>query len=153
MRRAYLLTTVLALVLLPSNVVAAAVPLLQEEWSANATEVGWVFAAYQVGYVVSVLFVLPLTDRVRPGIILIWCTVLASLSFVLFPLLATDVWSASGLRFLAGLGLAGIYMPGVRMISTSASPNAEVLRSASTSRHSTWAPPPRSLQRDYFSPI
>ncbi len=103
MRRAYLLTTVLALVLLPSNVVAAAVPLLREEWSANATEVGWVFAAYQVGYVVSVLFVLPLTDRVRPGMILVWCTVLASLSFVLFPLLARDVWSASGLRFLAGL--------------------------------------------------
>jgi MFS family permease len=120
--RAYLLTTVLALVLLPSNVVAAAVPLLREEWSANATEVGWVFAAYQVGYVVSVLVVLPLTDRIRPGMILVWCTVLASLSFVLFPLLARDVWSASGLRFLAGLGLGGIYMPGVRMISTSAIP-------------------------------
>jgi hypothetical protein len=38
--RAYLLTSVLALVLLPSNVVAAAVPLLREEWSANATEGG-----------------------------------------------------------------------------------------------------------------
>ncbi len=119
--RAYLLTSVLALALLPSNVVAAVVPLLQEEWGASATEIGWVFASYQVGYVVSVLVVLPLTDRIRPGAILIWCTVLASLSFVMFPLLAKDVWSASGLRFLAGLGLAGIYMPGVRLVSAASS--------------------------------
>jgi MFS family permease len=120
--RAYLLTSVLALALLPSNVVAAVVPLLQEEWGASATEIGWVFASYQVVYVASVLVVLPLTDRIRPGAVLIWCTVLASLSFVMFPLLAKDVWSASGLRFLAGLGLAGIYMPGVRLVSAASSP-------------------------------
>lgn len=120
--RAYLLTAVLALALLPSNVAAAVVPLLQKEWSASAAEIGWVFAAYQAGYVASVLFVLPLTDRIRPGTVLIWCTVLASLSFVMFPLLAKDVWSASGLRFLVGLGLAGIYMPGVRLISAASSP-------------------------------
>lgn len=120
--RAYLLTAVLTLALLPSNVVAAVVPLLQKEWSASAAEIGWVFAAYQVGYVVSVLVVLPLTDRIRPRTVLIWCTVLASLSFVMFPLLAKDVWSASGLRFLAGLGLAGIYMPGVRLVSAASSP-------------------------------
>jgi MFS family permease len=121
-KRAYLLTAVLALALLPSNVVAAVVPLLQEEWSASAAEIGWAFAAYQAGYVVSVLLVLPLTDRVRTGTVMIWCTVLAALSFVMFPLLAQDVWSASGLRFLAGIGLAGIYMPGVRLISAASSP-------------------------------
>jgi MFS family permease len=49
MSRAYLLTIVLALVLLPSNVVAAVVPLLRAEWGASAAEVGWVFAAYQAG--------------------------------------------------------------------------------------------------------
>lgn len=47
MSRAYLLTIVLALVLLPSNVVAAVVPLLRAEWGASAAAVGWVFAAYQ----------------------------------------------------------------------------------------------------------
>lgn len=121
-KRAYLLTAVLALTLLPSNVVAAVVPLLQREWDASAAEIGWAFAAYQAGYVVSVLLVLPLTDRVRTGAVMICCTVLAALSFILFPLLARDVWSASGLRFLAGIGLAGIYMPGVRLISASSSP-------------------------------
>jgi hypothetical protein len=46
MTRTYLLTIVLALVLLPSNVVAAVVPLLRAEWGASAAEVGWVFTAY-----------------------------------------------------------------------------------------------------------
>ncbi len=119
--RAYLLTAVLMLALLPSHLVAAVVPLLREEWGVSATEVGWVFAVYQVGYVVSVLFVLPLTDRLRPGSVLVACVALASVSFVLFPLLANGVWSASGLRFLGGLGLAGIYMPGVRMVSAASS--------------------------------
>ncbi len=122
MRQAYLLTAVLALALLPSNVVAGAVPLLQEEWDASAVEAGWVFAAYQVGYVVRVLVALPLTDRLRTGGVLVACAGLASLSFVLFPLLAQEVWSASALRFLGGLGLAGIYMPGVRMVSAASSP-------------------------------
>ena len=122
MSRAYLLTIVLALVLLPSNVVAAVVPLLRAEWGASAAEVGWVFAAYQAGYVVGVLFLLPMTDRVRTGTVLVWCTVVAAVSFVLFPFLAEEVWSASALRFLAGLGLAGIYMPGVRLVSAFAVP-------------------------------
>jgi len=91
LRQAYLLTTVLALALLPSNVVAGALPLLREDWDASAVEAGWVFAAYQVGYVVSVLVVLPLTDRLRVGSILRACAGLASVSFVLFPLLAQEV--------------------------------------------------------------
>lgn len=122
MSRAYLLTIVLALVLLPSNVVTAVVPLLRAEWGASAAEVGWVFAAYQAGYVVGVLFLLPMTDRVRTGTVLFWCTVVAAVTFVLFPFLAEGVWSAAALRFLAGLGLAGIYMPGVRLVSVSAVP-------------------------------
>ncbi len=120
--RAYLLGPVLALALLPSNVVAAALPLLRAEWHANNSEAGWVFAAYQVGYVVSVLVLLPLTDRIRTGRVIAACAIATSLSFVLFPLLAFNVWSASVLRFLAGLGLAGIYMPGVRIVSAAAPP-------------------------------
>ncbi|MBI1801908.1 MAG: MFS transporter, partial [Chloroflexi bacterium] len=120
MNRAHLLGPVLALALLPSNVVAASVPLLREEWHINAAEAGWVFAAYQVGYVVSVLVLLPLTDRIRPGRVIAVCAAATAISFVLFPLLATNLWSAAAMRFLAGLGLAGIYMPGVRIVSAAA---------------------------------
>ncbi|MBI3979605.1 MAG: MFS transporter [Chloroflexi bacterium] len=120
--RAYLLGPVLALALLPSNVVAAAIPLLRAEWSASGAAAGFVFAAYQIGYLASVLVLLPLTDRVPAGRVIAGSAVATSLAFLLFPLLANDVWSAVGLRFLAGLGLAGIYMPGVRVVAASAPP-------------------------------
>ncbi len=116
-QRAYLLGPVLALALLPSNLVAAAVPLLMAEWGAGAAAVGWVFSAYQVGYLIGVVFLLPLTDRVRTGLVVTGCAVITSAAFLAFPLLARDVWSAAALRVLAGLGLAGIYMPGVRVVA------------------------------------
>lgn len=120
--RPFLLGPVLALALLPSGFTAAALPLLQADWNASATAIGWVFAAYQVGYVVSVLGILPLTDRFQAGKVIVVCAIITSIAFVLFPLLARDVWSASIVRFFAGLGLAGIYMPGTRVVAAAAPP-------------------------------
>ena len=120
-RPTWLLGPVLALALLPSNVVATALPVLREEWGASATELGWVFAAYQLGYVAAVLLLLPLTDRVPAGWVIAVCAVGTSVAFLLFPLLAVGVWSASAMRALAGIGLAGIYMPGVRVVAAAAS--------------------------------
>ena len=121
MNRAHLLGPVLLLALLPSNVVSAAMPLLLKEWQAPNADGGIVFAAYQVGYVLSVLLVLPLTDRVGAGRVIIACALITVLSFMLFPFMAVNVLSASLLRLCAGLGLAGIYLPGVRIIAAGAS--------------------------------
>ena len=121
MNRAHLLGPVLLLALLPSNVVSAAMPLLLREWQAPNADGGIVFAAYQVGYVLSVLLVLPLTDRVGAGRVIIACALVTVLAFILFPFLAVNVLSASLLRLCAGLGLAGIYLPGVRIIAAGAS--------------------------------
>lgn len=120
MKRAWLLGPVLALALLPSNVVATALPLLRREWDASATALGWVFAAYQAGYVAAVLLVLPLTDRVPAGRVIAASAAVASAGFLLFPLLAHGIWSAAILRVLAGSGLAGIYLPGVRVVAAAA---------------------------------
>src|SRR5438105_2405988 len=121
MNRAHLLGPVLLLALLPSNVVSAAMPLLLQEWHAPNADGGFVFAAYQVGYVLSVLLVLPLTDRVGAGRVIVACAVVTALSFILFPLLAINAQGASLLRLCGGLGLAGIYLPGVRIIAARAS--------------------------------
>lgn len=117
----WLLGAVLALALLPSNVVATALPLLQTEWSASSAELGFVFAAYQLGYVAAVLLVLPLTDRVPIRRVIAISATATGLSFVAFPLLVNDVLSASLLRFVSGAGLAGVYMPGVRVVAAAAS--------------------------------
>jgi MFS family permease len=117
-----LLSAVLALALLPSNLVATALPLLRQEWGASATQMGWVVAAYQVGYALAVLVALPLTDRFPTGRVIAAGAALSALAFVPFGALAHDVWSASALRILAGAGLAAVYLPGVRIVAAAASP-------------------------------
>ncbi len=117
-----LLSAVLALALLPSNLVATALPILRDEWRASATQMGWVVAAYQVGYAVAVLVILPLTDRVPIARIIAAGSVLSAVAFVPFGFLAHDVWSASALRVVAGAGLAAVYLPGVRVVAAAARP-------------------------------
>ncbi len=119
-RAVLLLAPVLTLTLLPSNVVATALPLLRVEWNASSAALGWVFAAYQAGYVASVLLLLPLTDRVPAGQVIVGCAIASTASSLLFPWLAHDVWSAAALRALIGAGLAGVYLPGVRVVAESA---------------------------------
>jgi MFS family permease len=46
----------------------------------------------------------------------------AAPSFLLFPFLAHDPWSAAFLRGAAGLGLAGVYLPGVRVVAAASPP-------------------------------
>jgi MFS family permease len=120
-RTTWLLTAALALTLLPSNVVPTAVPLLRGEWGVSDAELGGVFTAYRLGYLVAVLAVLPLTDRWPAAYVMGGCSALAGGAFLLFPLLAHDPWSAAVLRGLAGLGLAGLYLPGVRVVAIAAS--------------------------------
>ncbi|HET6315745.1 MAG TPA: MFS transporter, partial [Chloroflexota bacterium] len=111
----------------PSNLVATALPLLRVEWAASATEMGWVVAAYQVGYAVAVLIILPLTDKIPTTRIIAVGAALSALAFVPFGVLAQDVWSASALRIVAGAGLAAVYLPGVRLVAAVAPPDTRGL--------------------------
>lgn len=109
------------LVLIPSNLVSAALPILSAEWQASATEMGWVFTTYQLGYVFSVLIIVPLTDQMPIRRVMLVCALLTGFASMLFPLLAQGIWSASALRFFAGAGLAGIYLPGARVVAQASS--------------------------------
>jgi len=94
----------LALALLPSGLAAAALPLLQAEWSASGFEAGWVVGAYQGGYLLSAVVLLPLTDRLPPRLILGGGALACGLAALLFPLLAQDVTSAAALPLVHDLG-------------------------------------------------
>lgn len=121
-RRTGLLGLALALTLLPSNLVAAALPLLQSEWQAGGLAAGWIVGAYQAGYLISAIILLPLTDRLSSRLVIAGGALAAAVAALLFPLLAVDVWSAAALRVLGGLGLAGVYLPGVRVVAATATP-------------------------------
>ncbi|MBI4505062.1 MAG: MFS transporter [Chloroflexi bacterium] len=112
------LSAVLSLTLLPSASYAAALPLVVVEWGLSATEAGFVFSAYQIGYAAATLVLLPLTDRVDSRWLLIVAAALSAAGNALFPLWASDFASGSLLRFLAGLALVGVYIPGMRVIAT-----------------------------------
>jgi len=96
---------------------AAVLPLLQTEWHLSNTEAGLIFAAYQVGYILAVAVLSTLTDWVEPRRIYLAGALWAGLSGLAFPLWAQGGASALLLRTLAGIGLAGTYMPGMRLVA------------------------------------
>src|SRR3989449_2559268 len=120
--RALALSATLALVLLPSQLPAAALPLMRTEWDASSAALGWVVSAYLLGYAAAVLVVLPLTDRVRPSRVIAIGALVTALANVAFAFAAHDVITASLLRMIAGFGLAGVYMPGVRLVAQASDP-------------------------------
>jgi len=120
--RSLALSATLALVLLPSQLQAAALPLLRTEWNASSGELGWVVSAYLLGYAAAVLVVLPLTDRVPPSRVIIIGALVTAIANLAFAFFAHDVITGSLLRVVAGFGLAGVYMPGVRLVAQSSDP-------------------------------
>ena len=103
--------------LLPFSGYVAALPLIQEEWNAGGAAAGAVFSAYLAGYAVAALLILPATDRIPTGAVFLVSAAVSTVGNALFPIAAVDVLSASLLRFLAGVGLVGLYMPGLRLIA------------------------------------
>ena len=95
---------------------------MRTEWNASSAELGWVVSAYLLGYAAAVLVVLPLTDRVRPSRVILIGALVTALANLGFGVAAHDVITASALRVIAGFGLAGVYMPGVRLIAQTADP-------------------------------
>jgi MFS family permease len=95
----------------------AAQPLLQARWELGATQAGSIFAAQQAGYTVAVLLLSSLTDTLGVRRIYLISTAWNAIAGVLFALGARGFTSALALRALMGVGLAGTYMPGVRLVA------------------------------------
>ena len=110
-------SSTLLLTLLPFSSYIASIPLIREEWGMSNSQSAIVFSAYLVGYAVSSVVLLPATDRLRPGPVLAVSVAVIALSNLLFPLLAHDLWTALVLRFFAGAGHVGAYIPGIRLVS------------------------------------
>ncbi len=96
---------------------AGAMPLLQADWQLTNTQAGAIQAAGQIGYLLAVLVSSSLTDYVTPKQLIVGGALWAGLSNLAFAWFAHDMVSAIILRALVGLGVAGIYMPGVKLIS------------------------------------
>ena len=112
-----LMSTTLFVLLFPFSSYVAALPVIQDEWGLNNTQAGAIFSAYLAGFAVSALVVVPLTDKFGSKNIFVLCTIISTAANVLFPLIANDAITASLLRAFAGLGLVGVYNPGMRIVA------------------------------------
>lgn len=95
----------------------ALLPTFQAEWGLNNTEAGWISATYYAGYMVLVPVLASVTDRLDARRIMGFGALLGVVSALGYALGARGFWSALALRFLAGISLAGIYMPGLKVVS------------------------------------
>jgi MFS family permease len=99
------------------NNYSALLPILQKEWSLTNSQAGWIFSSYQIGYILAVVLLTSLTDYTHPKYIYLATSFWAGLAGILFSLWAEGVYSAMILRTLMGIGFAGTYMPGLRLVS------------------------------------
>ena len=104
--------------LLPHVVVPAVMPQhLMPLWGLSAAYAGLMAGAYAFGYMLAVPVLTTLTDRIDARLVLMGGSALSGLATVMFGLLAHDLWSATLIWALAGIGFAGAYMPGLKALA------------------------------------
>ncbi len=94
----------------------ALLPSFQADWALSNAEAGWISGVMFLGYALGAPFLIGLTDRVDARRVYVLSAVGGGLAALLFALAAEGFWSAVALRLLAGVALAGTYMPGLRVM-------------------------------------
>jgi len=95
---------------------SGALPVLRREWGLSAAQAGAIFAGQQIGYTAAVLVLSTLTDVIGVRRIYLASAIWNGAFGLLFAGFARDFHSALVLRTLGGVGLAGTYMPGMRLV-------------------------------------
>jgi MFS family permease len=95
----------------------ALMPVFFAQWGIGNVEAGWINGVFQGGYVAAVPVLVTLTDRIDPRRIYLFSTSISALALLGFALFADGLWSATLYRTIGGIGLAGTYMPGLRILS------------------------------------
>jgi len=92
------------------------IPELSTQWVLSDTQSGWISGIYFGGYVIAVAILTALTDRMSPKRVYVFSMAISFIGALGFATFSSDVWSASFWRLLQGIGLAGTYMPGLRIL-------------------------------------
>ena len=99
------------------SAVPALLPELSAAWHLSATQAGTLTGAFFAGYMVAVPLLTALTDRIDARKIYLAATLIAALANLGLALAARSFASGLALQILAGIGLAGMYMPGLKLLS------------------------------------
>jgi predicted MFS family arabinose efflux permease len=86
-------------------------------WKLSNSEAGWIIASFYGAYMVSVPVLVTLTDRIDPKRVYLFGVAATVAGHLLFGVLAEGFWSALILRALTGMGWAGTYMTGLKLLA------------------------------------
>ena len=95
----------------------ALLPAYIDRWQLTKTEAGSLVGVFYAAYVVAVPVLVSLTDRVSARRVYAVGAALTALSHFGFAFIADGFWTALIFRALAGIGWAGAYMPGLKVIA------------------------------------
>jgi len=95
----------------------ALLPQLQAEWGLSNTGAGLVSGLFFAGYMAAVPVLTALTDRVDARRIYLVSSFVAALGAAGFGWLAHGAVSGGFFQLLVGVGVAGTYMPGLRVLT------------------------------------
>lgn len=95
----------------------ALLPAFIAEWSLSNTQGGIFAGALLAGYMCAVPVLVSLTDRIDARRVYVASAAVTGLSLAAFAVLADGFLSGVAFQFLAGAGLGGTYMPGLKLLS------------------------------------
>jgi len=100
-----------------ASVWPALLPSMMQLWALTYSEAAWITAIFLAAYMVAVPVLVPLTDRFDPRAIYLLGVGLTCLGHLLFGLFADGFWTAFFARALTGIGWAGTYMTGLKLLA------------------------------------
>ncbi|HWB49517.1 MAG TPA: MFS transporter [Stellaceae bacterium] len=116
-RSAVLLALGLTVNLAPIATFAAVLPEVSAAWGLSSSQAGWIGGIYFGGYAAAVPVLATMTDRVDGRWIFAGSSLLAAAASLVFAGSADGFWSAFVLRLLNGVALAGVHMPGLKLLA------------------------------------
>lgn len=96
---------------------SAVMPIIEREWGLTSTQLGIIIAFFQIGYVAGIVVYSILLEKYNPKYFMIFGALISGISGIVFAIFAHNFWIALLLRFISGIGIAGIYVPGMRVLT------------------------------------
>ncbi|NBS12243.1 MAG: MFS transporter [Gammaproteobacteria bacterium] len=95
----------------------ALLPVMIPLWGLSNSEAGWITAIFYGAYMLSVPVLVTLTDRFDPKSIYLFGVGTTIIGHLAFGIYAEGFWSAIIARALTGIGWAGTYMTGLKLLA------------------------------------
>ena len=120
-RKPATVVTALAFALMAGQIALMAVPAvivdLTQAWSLDAAQIGWLGGIYFAGYAAGLPFLAGAAGRMDGRIVYGVSAVIAAGASLGFATLAQGFWPGLLLRFIGGIGFAGIHIVGMKLMA------------------------------------